>query len=171
MRVIYSMAMAIYPKQDQPWEFGIQQCTYARIWTKEEKSLFHEIGRRLADALSGLLTYRNLRENEAKLADAQRLAKIGNWEFDPVSGTLAWSDEIYRIFEVDPDTFDTTFETLLEAIHPDDREAVRSAYTDSLITKSPYEIEHRLLFSDGRIKYVYAQCETFLIQMAGPPVR
>jgi PAS domain S-box-containing protein len=61
------MAMAIYPKTGSPWQFGIHQCAYARIWTEEEMQLIEAIGRRLADGLSSLLSDRDLRKNEAFL--------------------------------------------------------------------------------------------------------
>jgi len=57
---------AIYPKVGKPWAFGMHQCSYPRIWTEEEKKLFNEIGRRLADGLSGVLYLRELKENEAR---------------------------------------------------------------------------------------------------------
>ncbi|MEW6400753.1 MAG: PAS domain S-box protein, partial [Chloroflexota bacterium] len=60
------MSMALYPKMDKPWQFGIHQCSYARIWTPEEERLFQAIGQRLADALASLLAHRNLRESEAR---------------------------------------------------------------------------------------------------------
>ncbi len=95
-----------------------------------------------------------------RLNEAQRIAHVGNWELDLANNVLTWSDEIFRIFEIDSDRFSATYEAFLNAIHPDDREAVRMAYENSLQTKAPYSIEHRLLFSDGRIKYVCEQCET-----------
>jgi PAS domain S-box-containing protein len=58
------MSMAIYPKTGSPWQFGIHQCSHVRTWTAEEKRLFQEIGRRLADWLTGLLIHRDLRKNE-----------------------------------------------------------------------------------------------------------
>lgn len=60
------MAMAIYPKGDKPWTFGIQQCSRSRVWTADEQKLFQEIGRRLADGLSSLLAYRDLEASERK---------------------------------------------------------------------------------------------------------
>ncbi|MFA6314434.1 MAG: PAS domain S-box protein [Sterolibacterium sp.] len=60
------MAMALYPKVGKPWQFGIYQCAYPRVWTPDEEKLLQEIGRRLTDALSTLLAYRDLREGEAK---------------------------------------------------------------------------------------------------------
>jgi PAS domain S-box-containing protein len=102
-----------------------------------------------------------LRERERQLLLAQRLAKLGHWELDLSTGVLLWSDEIFRIFEIDPQRFDATYESFLELIHPDDRDAVDAAYTQSLATRRPYGITHRLRFPDGRIKHVHEQCESF----------
>jgi signal transduction histidine kinase len=61
------IAMAVYPKVDKPYMFGLHQCSYPRVWTPHEERLFHEIGRRLADALNTLLMFRDLRESQRKL--------------------------------------------------------------------------------------------------------
>jgi signal transduction histidine kinase len=61
------IAMAIYPKVDKPYLFGLHQCSYRRVWTRQEERLFHEIGRRLADALNTALMLRDLRESEGML--------------------------------------------------------------------------------------------------------
>jgi signal transduction histidine kinase len=61
------IAMAVYPKVDKPYLFGLHQCSYQRVWTLQEESLFHEIGRRLAEALDAQLMVRDLRESERKL--------------------------------------------------------------------------------------------------------
>ncbi|MBU1055564.1 MAG: PAS domain S-box protein [Proteobacteria bacterium] len=63
------MMNALYPKVGKPWLFGIQQCSHARVWTPEEEKLFQEIGRRLTDALTSLLTYRNLVKSEEFLSN------------------------------------------------------------------------------------------------------
>ena len=154
------MSMAIYPKTGSPWQFGIHQCGSTCIWTAEEKRLFQEIGRRLSDGLSAMLAHRELRCSLEKLEQAQRIAHIGSWELDLIHNVLSWSDEIFRIFEIDPEKFEASYKAFLETVHPDDREAVNSAYTDALETKTPYAIDHRLLFPDGRVKYVHEQCET-----------
>lgn len=100
-------------------------------------------------------------QSEQSLKEAQRIAHMGNWDLDLVSNKLFWSDEIYRIFEIDPQEFDASYEGFLGAIHPDDREAVNQAYTESLESKKPYDIMHRLQMRDGRVKYVHERCETF----------
>ncbi|MFA6506383.1 MAG: PAS domain S-box protein [Treponemataceae bacterium] len=61
------MAMALYPRSDKPWQFGVYQCSHARSWTSEEERLLLEIGRRLADGLTSLLSYRDLIVSEEKL--------------------------------------------------------------------------------------------------------
>jgi signal transduction histidine kinase len=61
------IAMAVYPKVDKPYLFGLHQCSYRRVWTPREERLFHEIGRRLADALDTVLMFRDLRESERNL--------------------------------------------------------------------------------------------------------
>ncbi|MFH1196448.1 MAG: PAS domain S-box protein [bacterium] len=115
----------------------------------------------VTDITESKCTEEALRENEQRLKDAEHLAHLGNWEYDIVNNYLLGSDEIYRIFELDPEKFDATFEAFLDTVHPEDREAVKFAYTNSLKTKSHYSIDHRILFADGRIKYVHDQCETF----------
>lgn len=58
------MSTALYPKRGKPWQFGIHQCSYSREWTQEEERLLRDIARRVEDCLTGLLSYRDLRQNE-----------------------------------------------------------------------------------------------------------
>ena len=102
-----------------------------------------------------------LRLSEARLNEAQRMAQVGDWELDLVGNTLTWSAEIYRIFEIDPAQFGASYEAFLDTIHPDDRELVNRAYTESVATRTPYDIVHRLLMKDGRVKFVNERCKTF----------
>ncbi|PKO85934.1 MAG: sensor domain-containing diguanylate cyclase [Betaproteobacteria bacterium HGW-Betaproteobacteria-12] len=99
-------------------------------------------------------------ESLDNLREAQRIAQIGNWRLDLASNQLYWSEEVFRIFEIDPQRFPATYESFVAAIHPDDRDAVDRAYRASLEKHEPYEFTHRLLFADGRIKYVHEHGET-----------
>ena len=108
--------------------------------------------KRLADAA--------LKESAQRLNEAQRIAQLGSWELDLASGQLTWSDEIFRLFEIDKTAFGASYEAFLNAIHPEDRERVNQAYTDSLASRTPYEIAHRLRMPDRRIKWVNERCET-----------
>jgi PAS domain S-box-containing protein len=121
-----------------------------------EKSML-TVGR---DITERLLAEATVRESEAKLNEAQRIAQIGSWQLDLVKNVLTWSDEIFHIFEIDQAKFGATYEAFLDAVHPEDREAVNAAYTGSLKTREPYDITHRLLMADGRIKHVHERCRS-----------
>ena len=94
----------------------------------------------------------------ASLHEAQEISQLGSWTLDVPSGALHWSAEIYRLFELDPQHFEPSYDAFLAAIHPDDRDGVNQTYTDSLLSRSDYKIEHRLRMSDGRIKWVSERC-------------
>ena len=111
-------------------------------------------------ALENTELYAALRESERNLKEAQSIALLGRWELDLRANRLHWSDTIYEIFELDPAHFKPSYAAFLEVIHPDDREKVNQAYQTSLADKRPYNIEHRLQMSDGRIKWVHEACHT-----------
>lgn len=101
-----------------------------------------------------------LRRNQHILLEAQRIAHLGSWELDLVKNNLQWSDETFRIFELDPTEFGVSYEAFLDIIHPEDRDMVSKAYAESITNRTPYNIVHRLLMKDGRVKYVSEQCMT-----------
>lgn len=112
----------------------------------------------------------SLHNSQRMYAEAQRIAHLGSWELNLAEDALSWTDEIYRIFEAEPHQFGASYEAFMNAVHPDDREMVDSAYKASLENREPYEIEHRLLFPDGRIKFVLERCETYYAE-DGKPLR
>ena len=102
----------------------------------------------------------DLNNKNKLLSSSQKQAKIGSWEQQNHNETLSWSDEVYRIFEVDSnDSF--SFDTFISRVHPDDREILNQRFQKSVETKNKYYLEHRLLFDDGRIKYVVEHAEHF----------
>ncbi len=111
-----------------------------------------------------------LMRSEASLANAQRIARIGNWEWDIVNNELHWSDEIYRIFGVAPREFGATHDAFLGYVHPDDREFVRRSVDDALHGRKPYSIDHRIVQPDHTVKFVHEQGET-VFDEAGKPLK
>ncbi len=102
-----------------------------------------------------------LQQSEKRLNRSQEIAHLGSWELDVVKDKLSWSDEVYRIFGLKPQEFGATYEAFLQAVHPDDREAVDAAYSGSLREgKDDYEIEHRVVRkSTGEIRIVHEKSE------------
>ena len=105
----------------------------------------------------------SLRRSEERLKRAQEIAHLGSWELDLVDNRLTWSDEVYRIFGLQPQEFAATYEAFLERVHPDDREAVDAAYSGSIReNRDTYEIEHRVVRKHtGEIRFVHERCQHF----------
>ena len=135
------------------WVFG-----RARIFYDEKNNASRMIGTH-TDITKRKMIEADSEEKKRVLEESQRLAHIGSWKFDIKKQELHWSEEIYRIFEV-PRNEKPSYDVFLQIVHPQDREMVHKAYLNSLDTKKPYELVHRLLFSDGRVKYVKEECET-----------
>ena len=104
-----------------------------------------------------------LRQSERRLQRAQEISHLGSWELDLVNNQLTWSDEVYRIFGLQPQEFGASYEAFLEAVHPDDRAAVDEAYSASIRDgRDSYEIEHRIVKrSTGEVRIVHEKCEHF----------
>ncbi|MFC1750588.1 ATP-binding protein [Pseudomonadota bacterium] len=101
-----------------------------------------------------------LRRKEHGLAEAQRIAQLGSWEWDIPNNKLDWSDEVYRIFGLKSGTFANTYDAFLAAIHDDDRNAVIRAVNEALADPDEkYRIEHRVCHPDGRVCEVLEQGE------------
>lgn len=97
-----------------------------------------------------------LLNSEQLLKSAQSIAHLGSWQWDIKNNSLCWSDEVYRIFDTDPQSFDATIEGFLSFIHPDDRDTVKH-HIDNALTGQPYAIEHRINLGDGRERIVLEQ--------------
>ena len=111
-----------------------------------------------------------LQKSHALYKNAQEIARLGHWEYDLVANRLTWSDEIYRIFEVDSASFSPSYDGFLDLIHPEDRSRVDEAYQSSLESKARYDITHRILLANGQVKYVHEQGRSTYDQ-AGRPLR
>jgi PAS domain S-box-containing protein len=95
-----------------------------------------------------------LRTSTARLARAQGLAHLGDWEWDVSEGSVTWSDETYRIFGVPPD-FPTAFETIVPMIHPDDRAENERAVTALLDGLDSTDLEFRIVRPDGETRHIH----------------
>lgn len=93
--------------------------------------------------------YKNL------LEEGQRIGSIGSWEYDVQNDKLMWSDEIYRIFEIEPHEFKATYDAFLSFVHPEDIQMVMESYETANQQKSQYgPLIHRIITSKGTLKHV-----------------
>lgn len=89
------------------------------------------------------------RKSEEKMNDAQQLAQLGSWEWDVVHNTIAWSEELYRIYGKDKENFEANYENYLECIHPEDREYVNAIVNKAFDDHRPLNFFHRIILSNG----------------------
>ncbi|MFQ5779406.1 MAG: EAL domain-containing protein [Nitrospiria bacterium] len=104
----------------------------------------------------------DLRRSEARLSQAQQIARLGNWEWDLETDALYWSDEIYRIFGLDRTANTLSYDTFVEYVHPNDRASMKDAVHDALSEKKSYMIDYRIVLPDGRERIVRQQGKTEL---------
>jgi PAS domain S-box-containing protein len=101
-----------------------------------------------------------LLKSEQSLIEAQRIAQLDNWDCNSVTNELLWSDEVYRIFGLEPQEFGASYEAFLATVHPHDRKAVTEAVDNALTDPGyRYSIEHRMVRSDGSERIVHEQGE------------
>jgi PAS domain S-box-containing protein len=103
-------------------------------------------------------TERELRERRRQLAEAQRIAQVGNWEWDLVSGTGSASAEWFRVVGVRPEDIPSP-EAALGFVHPDDRPVVEAAIARAADDGTPFEVEHRTILPDGQVRTVLVRGE------------
>lgn len=99
-----------------------------------------------------------LQHSESLHEKAQKLAHIGHWRRDLSTNESIWSDEVYRIFEIDKTTAHISYDHFINLIHPDDQPRLESLLKKAIEEHSDYEIAYRLMFDDGRVKFLQEQC-------------
>ncbi|HUQ16608.1 MAG TPA: PAS domain-containing protein [Candidatus Saccharimonadales bacterium] len=95
-----------------------------------------------------------LRRTNEQLAQSQRVAGIGSWELDPAAGTVTCSDQMYRLFGVDPEVFRPSLESFFALVHPDDQASVTETLARATATKGPVAMDHRIVRPDGTVRTV-----------------
>jgi len=113
--------------------------------------------------------YNSLKESEAGLAEAQRMAHIGSWDWDLPNEKVHWSDELYRIYGCDPHKPGATYDELLNYVHPDDRDNVDNVIKKGL-NGEPHAIDYRIILANGEERTVHSQAEV-IFDEANIPIR
>jgi len=99
--------------------------------------------------------YEKLRETQRKLLDSQRLGRMGSWEIDPLTQRIWWSDEVYELTGLTPESFDGRYETFLQLIHPDDRADYLLSREESLQRRSDFVVEYRVITPAMNVLWIY----------------
>ncbi len=137
-----------------------------------ERARAQEALRRSADELEERVVVRTaeLATSGERLREAQRLAHIGSWHWDVATNTVTWSDELYRIYGLDPGNGAATFEDYVGHVHPDHRDQVTRAVQGTLSTGEAFEHEYRIVRPGGEERWVHARGEALSNPTSGERV-
>jgi len=106
----------------------------------------------------------------ARLAEAQEVAHIGSWEWDIPADKVTWSDELYRLWGLDPSSGEMSYERYIGLIHPDDRDLAQSTVGGALAAGTAFVFDHRVLLEDGSVRWLHGRGQVVLDE-SGRPVR
>jgi PAS domain S-box-containing protein len=119
------------------------------------------------DVTERKLMEERLRANEARLLDAQSLAKVGSWELDPETNRLHWSGEMFRIFGV-PTDVQPQFDMFLEQVHPKDLEMIVESRATVVASATPINLEFRIVRPDGNVRFVRSTVQGIKNDLGAP---
>ncbi|MGQ0546265.1 MAG: PAS domain-containing sensor histidine kinase [Betaproteobacteria bacterium] len=126
------------------------------------------VGGVAADITERKAAERALREQRTLLEEAQKVAGLGCWEWDPSAGRLHWSEELYRIYGVEPGGFRPTFEAYLDFLHPEDRARVSESVAAALAEGGGFRHEERIVRRDGAVRTLRSQGEVVKSETGRP---
>jgi PAS domain S-box-containing protein len=111
-----------------------------------------------------------LNDLRLRVDNAQQLANMGDYDWHMPTDTNRWSDQLYRIYGYEPQSFNASYERFLSFLHPDDREHVQAVHQHALATGEPYEMTERIVRPDGELRYLSTNGQV-LFGEDGAPVR
>ena len=115
-------------------------------------------------------TQERLELNEAKLAEAQQIARLGSWEWEIATDRVTWSDELYRIYGVRPDRFSGSYGSNLDRVHADDRARVARVIENAVAERGPWSLDYRIVRPDGELRMIHARGEVVCDEQGRPAV-
>jgi PAS domain S-box-containing protein len=124
----------------------------------------------VALAVSRLVVESELHDLATRVDSAQHLASMGDYDWHIASDTNQWSDELYRIYGYEPQSFNPSYERFLANIHPDDRERIQGIHQQAYATGEPYRMIERIVRPDGDVRYLSSN-GVVIMDAAGTPVR
>ena len=138
------------------FDYTIETANEVNAKLKETFNHLEELVRKRTLELES--AYILLKENELRLAEAQLIAHVGNWDWNLVSNDMYWSDEMHRIFGLDSQKFSATYENFLSCIHPDDRDYVNNATTEALKGKT-YALDYKIVSAGREERIIHSERE------------
>jgi PAS domain S-box-containing protein len=141
----------------------------ARRFTAQEVTFVQSVANTLAAAIQRRRLEEHLLQSQRTLARAQQIARIGTWTVDSRTGAVYWSDEMYRIFGVRPESFSPNTESIVTRAYPEDRDGISAFVHEALASGVDHYLEHRIVLDDGGIRWIRLQAERSVDAPSGLP--
>lgn len=135
---------------------------------KNEQSIITGLSVFVIDMTQMVETSRHLTEAQERLKLALRSSNTGIWEWNVHTHEITWSEEVYSLFNVDPKTFKPDINNYFNLIYPEDRPRVQATIQEVLTNQTPYKIEHRIIDSQGNIRWVFGSGSVYFDEMKRP---
>ncbi len=110
----------------------------------------------------------SLEGKEKRFNEAQKVAHIGSWAWDIPANQVTWTDELYRLYGLEPQSEYIDYQRYLELIHPDDRERADAVVQEAFQSQAEFDFEHRLLLPDGHVRWLRGRGELFVDDEGAP---
>lgn len=123
-------------------------------WQEQDLKLLQVVAELISSALKRGEAERRAESHKEMLRIGQVFANIGTWDWDIKTDQLYWTERIAPLFGYESGEVETSYDNFIAAVHPDDRQAVSEAINASLHDKQPYEIEHRVVWPDGTVRWL-----------------
>jgi PAS domain S-box-containing protein len=148
----------------EPQEVQVRRKDGSTVWIEERLTpIFDDDGALIAvEGIARDIDQRKqaeslLAEREQQLAEAQALAHVGSWEWDIASNEVRWTDEMFRIYGLEPGSSEVTYEVYLSHVHPDDRFIAARNVSSALETGIPFASDYRILRPDGEVRWLHSR--------------
>ena len=103
-----------------------------------------------------------------RVAKAQRLANMGDYDWNVIADTNQWSDQLFRIYGYEPQSMNVSYETFISHIHPDDRDRILAIHQHSYATGEPYDMVERIVRPSGEVRYLASNGEVVTDENGSP---
>ena len=166
-------SIALIPLKSDEKIHGLLQINDMRknIFNYDMIRVFEGIAASIGIALAREKAIQDLRISEKRYSLAQNMAKIGSWDWDILTGKLIWSEKIEPMFGFKKGQFKGTYEGFLDCVHPQDRDFVKNSVNACLKNKNFYEIEHRIIWPNGTIRWLLERGDVIRDNKTNKPIR
>lgn len=153
-----------------------QECLPSNFFIKEHFFLYHSLMEKynevtlLNKTLEDKVAQRTkmLSKTNELFKEAQKLTRIGNWEWNIGDNSIVWSDEVFTIFGHAAQSFTPTYDAIMSSVHADDRNFVKNSIEEAINSRKDYAIHHKIVLPDGTQKVVYAKGRVEYDEMHNP---